>query len=36
LFYRRWYSREVIDEKFVNSVLAKALGSIEAKAKKRT
>jgi AcrR family transcriptional regulator len=36
LFYRRWYSREAIDEKFVNSVLAKALGSIDAKPKKRT
>ncbi len=36
LFYRRWYSREVIDEKFVNSVLAKVLGSGEAKPNKRT
>jgi len=34
LFYRRWYSREAIDEKFINSVLAKALGSIETKPKK--
>lgn len=33
LFYRRWYSHEVIDERFVNSVLAKVL-SIDAKPKK--
>jgi AcrR family transcriptional regulator len=25
LFYRRWYSRETIDQKFVNGVLARAL-----------
>jgi AcrR family transcriptional regulator len=35
LFYRRWYSREAIDEKFVNSVLTKALGSLEGKPNKR-
>jgi AcrR family transcriptional regulator len=33
LFYRRWYSREEIDEKFVKNVVAKALGSIESRAK---
>ena len=36
LLYRRWYSREAIDEKFVNSVLAKVLGSIEVKPNNRT
>jgi hypothetical protein len=33
LFYRRWYSREDIDEKFVKRVVAMALGSIETKQK---
>ena len=33
LFYRRWYSREEIDEKFVKHVVAKALGTIESSAK---
>jgi AcrR family transcriptional regulator len=33
LFYRRWYSREDIDEKFVKRVVAMALCSIETKQK---
>jgi AcrR family transcriptional regulator len=33
LFYRRWYSREEIDEKFVKNVVAKALGSIKSRTK---
>ena len=29
LFYRRWFSREVIDERFVKSVVLRALGMTE-------
>ena len=28
LFYRRWYSREAIDDKFIKGVVSKALGTI--------
>src|SRR5262249_4139451 len=35
LFYRRWYSRETIDENFVNAIIAKILDPISKPTKQR-
>jgi hypothetical protein len=35
LFYRRWYSREPIDKKFVNAIIEKVLQQAATKARRR-